>query len=105
MMPGGPRDFLLTQVETGVRMAPPELIADWLDGKVSIVDFLFKPNKQFFETFKEHALEILRSMSGEDLRDACLRGAPYFADIWYSPAATGRFEGELAIMYNFVREL
>lgn len=86
-------------------MAPPDLIADWLDGKVTIVDFLFEPNRQFFKTFKEHTLEVLRSLSGEDLRDACLRGAPHFADIWYSPAATGRFEGELAIMYSFVREL
>lgn len=105
MIPGGPRDFLLAQIETGVRMAPPRLIAEWLDGEVSIVDFLFEPNKQFLREYKEQALEVIRSVSAGDIRDACLRGAPHFADIWYSPAAAGRFEGELAIMDHYVREL
>ncbi len=105
MIPGGPRDFLLAQIEAGVRMAPPDVLADWLDGHVSIADILFEPYREFLRRFKEHALEVLRSVSAGDIRDACLRGAPHLADIWYSPQATARFEGELAIMYNFVREL
>lgn len=105
MMPGGPREFLLTQIESGVGAAPPEVIADWLEGKTSIVDILFEPNREFLRTFKEQALEVLRGVSGDDIRDACLRGAPQLADIWYSPMATGRFEGEIAIMTRFVQEL
>ncbi|MEE9237633.1 MAG: hypothetical protein V3U52_07580 [Thermoplasmata archaeon] len=105
MIPGGPREYLLAQIEAGVRAAPPDVLADWLDGKVSIADILFEPNRELLRNFKEQALEVLRSVSGADIRDACLRGAPHFADIWYSPQAIARFEGEVAIMSHFVREL
>ncbi len=86
-------------------MAPPEMLAEWLDGNVTIAEILLEPNKELLRSFKEHALEVLKTVSGSDIRDACLRGAPQYADIWYSPAALGRFEGEVAIMYNFIREL
>ncbi|MFQ5918948.1 MAG: hypothetical protein ACE5I4_02735 [Thermoplasmata archaeon] len=105
MMSGGPREFLLQQIETGVGSAPPDAIADWLEGKMSIVDILFEPNREFLKNFKDQALDVLRSVSGADIRDACLRAAPHLADIWYSPAATARFEGEVAIMTRFVRDL
>ncbi len=104
-MAGGPRDLLLTQIEVGVRSAPPDALADWLEGQVSIVDLLFEPNKEFLRRYKTEALEVLRSVSAGDIRDACLRGAPHLADIWYSPSAMARFEGEVAIMHHFVREL
>lgn len=105
MMGGAPRDLLLGQIEAGVRAAPPDLLADWLEGEVSIVDLLFEPNKEFLRQFREEAMLLLRSVSAGDIRDACLRGAPHLADIWYSPFAAARFEGEVAIMYRFVREL
>ncbi|MFQ6012888.1 MAG: hypothetical protein ACE5LS_04520 [Thermoplasmata archaeon] len=105
MMAGGPREFLLQQIESGVGAAPPDVIADWIEGKMSIVDILFEPNREFLRTFKDQALEVLRGVSGADIRDACLRAAPHLADVWYSPVATARFEGEIAIMTRFVREL
>lgn len=105
MMAGRPRDFLLAQIEAGVRTAPPNALADWLEGQVSIVDLLFKPNEAFLRRYKEEALAVLRSVSAGDIRDACLRGAPHLADIWYSPYAAARFEGEVAIMHHFVQEL
>lgn len=105
MFVGGPRSFLLAQIEGGVRSAPNEMLANWLEGEITIADMLFEPYKDFLRNFKEQALEVLRSVSGGDIRDACLRGAPHLADIWYSPKATARFEGELAIMERFVRDL
>ena len=102
---GGPREFLLSQIAQGVRRAPPDSIADWLAGDLSIIDMLFEPNKDFLRRIKEQAIEVLDTVSGADIREACLRGAPHLADVWYSPLAASRFEGEVAIMRHYVRAL
>jgi len=105
MVPSNPKSFLLAQVEAGARFATRESIDAWLQGQVTIVDILFKPNEEFLRTIKEQALAVLDTVSGQDLQGACLRGAPQWAAIWYSPLAAARFEGDTAIMRRFVRDL
>jgi|GEM_PF-4478546 len=102
---GDPKEFLLLQIAHGVRRAPPDSIADWLAGDLSIIDMLFEPNKEILRRMKAQAMEILDTVSGADIREACLSGAPHLADLWYSPLATSRFEGEVAIMRHYVRGL
>lgn len=99
------KKLVLNQIENYLKNCDDEWIQKWLNGEITILEKVIKPNEGRLKPFKDLALSIVNTISIQDLQNCCIRAKPQLHEVWASDNAISRMNSELINIKSYIANL